>query len=75
MIDNVTRLYQTKVYEYHEPSRLRSWGVSGEGSQAYYKDALEGAKAASDYLSNEMPKFLDTLKDEFQKILGVENGQ
>jgi hypothetical protein len=72
VINNLLQIIRTKTWEYHEPKRFTNYGITGQGSNEYYMDALKSAANASEYIRNEFPKFMETLKEEFQTIIGVE---
>ena len=70
ILENIRKEYQLANWDFFELKRLQSF-TGGQASRHGYREALNKVQDASKRIQEDIPKTLETLEDEFRKILGV----
>ena len=67
-MEQLLKTVRDKIWDFTTPDRMKSYGVEHKNLKDEYKKRIE----ASDYIFDEIPKMLDALEKELQKVLGID---
>jgi len=70
LLETIRREYFNANWDYFEPKRLAEF-TNGKPSPDGYREAMKTAHLAAMRVTNDIPKTLEMLENEFRKLIGV----
>jgi hypothetical protein len=67
-MEQLLKIVRDKIWDFTGPDRMKSYGIEHKDLKDEYKKRSD----ASDYIFDEIPKMLDALEKELQKVLGID---